>query len=67
MPKLSSFMRIVRVQHSRSRTGQYLITLPKDIVQKFNLKKGDELAIVEDENFIKLIPAEKLKQIISLR
>ncbi len=67
MPKLSSFMRIVRVQHSRSRTGQYLITLPKDVVQKFNLKKGDELAIVEDENFIKLIPAEKLKQIISLR
>ena len=67
MPKLSSFMRVVKVQHSKSRTGQYLITLPKDVVQKFKLEKGAELAIVDESDHIKLIPVDRLREIISLR
>ncbi len=62
MPKLSSLMRVVRVQYSKSRTGQYHITIPKEIIKQFGLKKGSLLTIVDDEDCIKLIPTEKVKE-----
>ncbi|RLI80923.1 hypothetical protein DRP04_07230 [Archaeoglobales archaeon] len=62
MPTIAESMRIVKVQVSReNKNPQYRITLPKDIVDKYDMKKGMELVILDDNGVIKLIPRDKIK------
>jgi len=66
MLKLNSII-IVRVQEINTyKYKQYMITLPQKIVKRHNLQKGSELAVLDGENYVMLIPVEKLREMISI-
>lgn len=61
MPTIADSMRVVKVQATRKNPPQYRITLPKDIVDKYEIRAGLEFLILDEDGIIKLIPKEKVR------
>jgi AbrB family looped-hinge helix DNA binding protein len=66
MPILKEIMKVVTLQYSQSKTGQYMVTIPKDIVEKMGLKKGDKLTVLDAGDHIKLIPSKKVVELLEV-
>lgn len=67
MAAITAFMHVVRVQYINSSSGQFAITIPKKLVEKYNLQKGSEVIVLDDGDSIRLIPAEIVRNKILMR
>ncbi|RLF63270.1 MAG: hypothetical protein DRN30_06805 [Thermoplasmata archaeon] len=60
------YMRTVKVFEQRTNTGvQYRMTIPKDLVQKYNL--NGSIMLIECEDHIRIYPAEIVKKRILIK
>ena len=63
MQALSKIMRVLSIQHRRTQTSeQFYITLPKDVVERWNLNKKDSVAFIDKGEFAIIMPAEKISE-----
>lgn len=47
-------------------TNRGMITIPAELRKKYNLKDGDQVMIVEDEDRLKIIPIRSTKDLQSI-
>ncbi len=63
MHVLSKIMRVLSIQCRQTQTSkQFYITLPKDIVERWNLAKKDSIAFIDKGDFAIIMPAERISE-----
>jgi len=63
MRALSNIMRVLSIQYRRTQTSeQFYITLPKDVVERWNLSKKDAIAFIDKGDFAIIMPAERISE-----